>query len=346
MPKKTAFITGITGQDGGYLAKLLLDRGYDVHGLQRRTSSSTVGKLYEVVGADRARDEITMHTGDMTDGASLVQALKACEPDEVYNLAAQSHVKVSFEKPEYTSNVNAMGTLRLLEAIRLLGMGDHVRFYQASTSELYGNVQEMPQSETTPFQPRSPYAISKHHAFLTTVNYREAYGFHASNGILFNHEGPTRGEDFVSRKITIGVARIHKGLSKSLSLGNLDAKRDWGHVRDYVEGMWLMQQQEQASDYVLATGEDHSVREFAELAFRHVGREIEWSGIGVDEKGRDAKSGDILVEVNPQFFRPAEVNSLLGNPGKARDELGWEPKVTFTQLVSDMINSDLARVSA
>ncbi len=344
MSNKTALITGITGQDGGYLAKLLLDKGYSVHGVMRRSSTSTIGRLQRVVGADRIGKDIVLHTGDMTDGASLVQALTASKPDEVYNLAAQSHVKISFDKPEYTSNVNALGTLRLLESIRLLGMGDIVRFYQASTSELYGNVQETPQSETTPFQPRSPYAISKHHAFQTTVNYREAYGFHASNGILFNHEGPTRGEDFVSRKITIGIARMHNGLGGTLRLGNLDAKRDWGHVKDYVEGMWLMQQQDEASDYVLATGEDHSVREFAELAFSHVGRQIEWSGVGVEERGIDAKSGDVLIEVDPRFFRPAEVSSLLGNAGKARDELGWEPKVTFQQLVSDMMETDLAGV--
>jgi len=344
MSNKTALITGITGQDGGYLAKLLLDKGYSVHGVMRRSSTSTIGRLQRVVGADRIGTDIVLHTGDMTDGASLVQALTASKPDEVYNLAAQSHVKISFDKPEYTSNVNALGTLRLLESIRLLGMGDSVRFYQASTSELYGNVQETPQSETTPFQPRSPYAISKHHAFQTTVNYREAYGFHASNGILFNHEGPTRGEDFVSRKITIGIARMHNGLGGTLRLGNLDAKRDWGHVKDYVEGMWLMQQQDEASDYVLATGEDHSVREFAELAFSHVGRQIEWSGVGVEERGIDAKSGDVLIEVDPRFFRPAEVSSLLGNAGKARDELGWVPKVTFQQLVSDMMETDLAGV--
>jgi len=344
MSNKTALITGITGQDGGYLAKLLLDKGYSVHGVMRRSSTSTIGRLQRVVGADRIGTDIVLHTGDMTDGASLVQALTASKPDEVYNLAAQSHVKISFDKPEYTSNVNALGTLRLLESIRLLGMGDSVRFYQASTSELYGNVQETPQSETTPFQPRSPYAISKHHAFETTVNYREAYGFHASNGILFNHEGPTRGEDFVSRKITIGIARMHNGLGGTLRLGNLDAKRDWGHVKDYVEGMWLMQQQDEASDYVLATGEDHSVREFAELAFSHVGRQIEWSGVGVEERGIDTKSGDVLIEVDPRFFRPAEVSSLLGNAGKARDELGWVPKVTFQQLVSDMMETDLAGV--
>lgn len=345
MSKKTALITGITGQDGGYLASLLLEKGYQVHGVVRRSSSSSLGRLEELLGVERVRDEIVFHTGDMTDSTSLAQALSDSQPDEVYNLAAQSHVKISFDKPEYTSNVNALGTLRLLESMRLLGMGDRVRFYQASTSELYGNVQEMPQSETTPFQPRSPYAISKHHAFQTTVNYREAYGFHASNGILFNHEGPSRGEDFVSRKITIGVAHLHRGIGDPLRLGNLDAKRDWGHVRDYVEGMWLMQQQDEASDYVLATGQDHSVRDFAELAFSHVGRTIEWSGFGVDEKGLDAKSGDVLIEVDPKFFRPAEVNSLLGNAGKARDELGWVPQVTFQQLVADMMEADLARAA-
>jgi len=345
MPKKIALITGITGQDGGYLAKLLLDKGYEVHGLRRRSSASTLDRLEAILGASTVARDITFHMGDMTDGASLMQALSKSQPDEVYNLAAQSHVQISFDKPEYTSNVNALGTLRLLEAIRVLGMGDDVRFYQASTSELFGNVQETPQTETTPFRPRSPYAISKHHAFLTTANYREAYGFHASNGILFNHEGPTRGDDFVSRKITIGVAAIEHGRKDPIRLGNLNATRDWGHVRDYVEGMWLMQQQRAPSDYVLATGEDHSVREFVELAFGHIGRTVEWTGSGTDERGVDARSGEVLIEVDPVFFRPAEVSSLRGNADKARHALGWEPRVSFPQLVADMVTSDLTRMA-
>lgn len=345
--RKVALITGITGQDGGYLADLLLSKGYEVHGIRRRSSSvnlQRIGHLYRNPH-DRA-ENFHLHYADMTDGMSLFQVLKDVRPDEVYNLAAQSHVRISFDKPEYTSDVNGLGVVRLLEAIRLLGMGDEVRFYQASTSELYGNVQETPQSETTPFRPRSPYAISKHFAFLTTINYREAYGFHTSNGILFNHEGPYRGEGFVSRKITRGASAIHYGLQDKLVLGNLNATRDWGHARDYVEGMWLMMQREEPSDYVLATGEQHSVRDFVERAFEIVDRPIEWDGAGLEEKGIDKKSGKAIIEIDPRFYRPAEVNSLVGNPAKAKDELGWEHRTTFGQLVAEMMEADMKQAAA
>lgn len=346
MTKRVALVTGITGQDGSYLADLLVSKGYEVHGLMRRSSSistARIGHLYQEDCA--AASNVHMHFGDMTDGGSLFHVLKDVQPDEVYNLAAQSHVKVSFEKPEYTADVNATGVLRLLEAIRLLDLGDSVRFYQASTSELFGNVQETPQSETTPFRPRSPYAISKHFAFQTVVNYRDAYGFHASNGILFNHEGPNRGENFVSRKITRAVAAIHHGLQEKLYLGNINSRRDWGHARDYVEGMWLMLQKERPGDYVLATGEEHSVRGFVELAFKIVGRPIEWEGTGLEEKGIDRKSGKVLIEIDPQYYRPAEVNSLVGNASKARDELGWTHKTSFEELVGEMVEADLRRMA-
>ncbi|GAK45758.1 GDP-mannose 4,6-dehydratase [Tepidicaulis marinus] len=340
--RKVALITGITGQDGGYLADLLLSKGYEVHGVRRRTSSFNTQRITHLYRGphDRVAD-FHLHYADMTDGMSLFQVLRDVKPDEVYNLAAQSHVRISFDKPEYTSDVNGLGVVRLLEAIRLLGMGNDVRFYQASTSELFGNVQEVPQSETTPFRPRSPYAISKHFAFLTTANYREAYGFHASNGILFNHEGPFRGESFVSRKITRAAAAITHGQQEKLVLGNINATRDWGHARDYVDGMWRMLQQEEPGDYVLATGEQHSVREFAELAFEMVGTPIEWAGSGLDEKGLDKKSGKALIEIDPRFYRPAEVNSLVGNPAKARDELGWVHRTTFDQLVAEMVEADM-----
>lgn len=347
MTKRVALITGITGQDGSYLASLLVSKGYEVHGLMRRSSSlntDRIGHLYQE--EQDATSQVRMHFGDMSDGASLFRVLKEVKPDEVYNLAAQSHVKVSFDKPEYTTDVNATGVLRLLEAIRLLDMGESIRFYQASTSELFGNVQETPQSETTPFRPRSPYAISKHFAFQTVVNYREAYGFHASNGILFNHEGPKRGENFVSRKITRAVAAICHGIQDKLYLGNINSRRDWGHARDYVEGMWLMLQKETPGDYVLATGEEHSVRDFVELAFEMVGRPIEWEGSALEEKGVDRKSGKVLIEIDPQYYRPAEVNSLVGNAAKARDELGWTHKTSFKELVQEMVEADMQRFAS
>ena len=346
MTKKTALITGVTGQDGAYLSRLLLSKGYTVHGVKRRSSSFNTERIDDLyVDPHEGKTDFFLHYGDMTDSTNLIRLVQETKPDEIYNLAAQSHVQVSFETPEYTANADATGALRLLEAIRILGMERTVRFYQASTSELYGKVQEIPQKETTPFYPRSPYAAAKLYAFWITVNYREAYGMHASNGILFNHEGPTRGETFVTRKITRAVAAIEKGLQKTLYLGNLDAKRDWGHARDFVEGMWLMLQQPEADDYVLATGEVHTVREFVELAFAEVGRSIEWKGKDVDEVGYDAKTGDPLVKVDPRYFRPTEVDLLHGDSSKARRKLGWEHKTTFRQLVSEMVASDIARVA-
>ena len=341
---KVALITGVTGQDGAYLAELLLAKGYTVHGVKRRSSSfntERVEHLYHDVHEGDVR--FRMHYGDLTDATNLIRIVQEVQPDEIYNLAAQSHVQVSFETPEYTANSDGLGTLRLLEAIRILGLEKKTRFYQASTSELYGLVQETPQKETTPFYPRSPYAAAKLYAYWITVNYREAYGMHASNGILFNHEGPTRGETFVTRKITRAVAAIQLGLQKTLYLGNLDAKRDWGHARDYVEGMWRILQQDEADDYVLATGETHSIREFVELAFGCVGRKIEWRGTGVDEKGVDVATGDVLIEVDPRYFRPTEVDLLLGDPSKAHAKLGWKHTTTFPELVREMVSSDLAR---
>ncbi|MGR0185200.1 GDP-mannose 4,6-dehydratase [Azospirillum aestuarii] len=341
---KVALITGVTGQDGAYLAELLLAKGYTVHGVKRRSSSfntERVEHLYHDVHEGDVR--FRMHYGDLTDATNLIRIVQEVQPDEIYNLAAQSHVQVSFETPEYTANSDGLGTLRLLEAIRILGLEKKTRFYQASTSELYGLVQETPQKETTPFYPRSPYAAAKLYAYWITVNYREAYGIHASNGILFNHEGPTRGETFVTRKITRAVAAIQLGLQKTLYLGNLDAKRDWGHARDYVEGMWRILQQDKADDYVLATGETHSIREFVELAFGCVGRKIEWRGTGVDEKGVDVATGDILIEVDPRYFRPTEVDLLLGDPSKAHAKLGWKHTTTFPELVREMVSNDLAR---
>jgi GDPmannose 4,6-dehydratase len=338
---KTALITGVTGQDGAYLAELLLGKGYTVHGIKRRSSSfntARVDHLYVDPHVSGAR--FFMHYGDLTDATNLIRIVQETQPDEIYNLAAQSHVQVSFETPEYTANADGVGTLRLLEAIRILGITDRVRFYQASTSELYGKVQEVPQKETTPFYPRSPYAAAKLYAYWITVNYREAYGMHASNGILFNHEGPTRGETFVTRKITRAVAAIELGLQDRLYLGNLDAKRDWGHARDYVEGMWRILQQAAPDDYVLATGEMHSVREFVELAFAEVGRQIAWKGQGVEEVGVDAKSGQVLVAIDPRYFRPTEVDELLGDPSKAHQKLGWRHKTTFKELVAEMVASD------
>ncbi len=345
--EKVALITGVTGQDGALLAEYLLDRGYKVHGVRRRSSSfnsERVEHLYQDLHEKDLR--FIMHYGDMTDATNLIRLLQECQPDEIYNLAAQSHVQVSFETPEYTANADALGTLRLLEAVRILNLKDKTRFYQASTSELYGDVREIPQTETTPFYPRSPYAVAKLYAYWITVNYREAYGMHASNGILFNHEGPTRGETFVTRKITRAVAAIHHGTQDCLYLGNLDAKRDWGHARDYVDGMWRILQQPEPGDYVLATGEQHSVREFVELSFRYIGRRIEWRGNGTEETGVDADTGDVLVRVDPRYFRPTEVDSLLGDASKARKELGWEHQTPFKQLVDEMMQSDMARAAA
>lgn len=341
MTKKTALITGITGQDGAYLAELLLDKGYTVHGVKRRSSSFNTGRIDHLYqDFHKSGVQFFLHYGDLTDATNLIRLVQEVQPAEIYNLAAQSHVKVSFETPEYTANSDAMGTLRLLEAMRILGM-DKTRFYQASTSELYGKVQETPQSETTPFYPRSPYAVAKLYAYWITVNYREAYGFHASNGILFNHESPLRGETFVTRKITRAVAAIELGLQEKIYLGNIDAKRDWGHARDYVEGMWRIVQQDESDDYVLATGETHSVRSFVEYAFAEIGRSIEWQGSGVDEKGLDAKSGAVLVEIDPRYFRPTEVELLLGDPTKAREKLGWSHTTVFSDMVKEMVAEDL-----
>ena len=339
---KTALITGITGQDGAYLAELLLEKGYHVHGIKRRSSSfnsARVDHLYKDPHDPESR--FHMSYGDLTDATNLIRIVQEIQPDEIYNLAAQSHVAVSFETPEYTANSDGMGTLRILEAIRILGLEKKTRFYQASTSELYGKVQASPQNETTPFYPRSPYAVAKLYAYWITVNYREAYGMHASNGILFNHESPNRGETFVTRKITRAVARIKLGLQEKLYLGNLSSLRDWGHARDYVDAMWRMLQQDQPDDYVVATGVQHSVKEFVEAAFREIGTAIRWEGEGVEEKGLDGDSGKTLVEVDPRYFRPTEVETLLGDPTKAREKLGWVPKIAFQELVSEMVREDL-----
>lgn len=345
MQAKTALITGVTGQDGAYLTKLLLEKGYVVHGVKRRSSSFNTARIDDLyLDPHEHETRFFLHYGDMTDSTNLIRLVQETRPDEIYNLAAQSHVQVSFETPEYTANADAIGALRLLEAVRILGMDDKVRFYQASTSELYGLVQEVPQTEKTPFYPRSPYAAAKLYAYWITVNYREAYGMHASNGILFNHEGPTRGETFVTRKITRAVAAIEKGLQKTLYLGNLDAKRDWGHARDYVEGMWRIAQHNVGDDWVLATGETHAVREFVERAFAETGRVIEWSGTGVDEVGRDTRDGAVVVRIDPRYFRPTEVDLLIGDASKARDKLGWTPKVKFADLVSEMVRSDLVEI--
>jgi GDPmannose 4,6-dehydratase len=338
---KKALITGVTGQDGSYLAEFLLGKGYEVHGIKRRTSllnTERVDHLYQDPHESTRR--FFLHYGDMTDSNSLIQVLQRVQPDEVYNLAAQSHVAVSFEQPEFTANTDALGTLRLLEGIRILGMQKQVRFYQASSSELYGLVHQSPQNEDTPFHPRSPYAVAKLYAFWITVNYREAYGMHASNGILFNHESPLRGETFVTRKITRDLARVKVGLQDCLYLGNLDAKRDWGHARDYVEMQWLMLQQDEAEDFVIATGEQHSVREFVIAAAAELGVSLSWKGSGVAEKGYDAR-GNCIVQVDPRYFRPSEVDSLMGDATKARIKLGWQPRVNFQQLVREMVASDL-----
>jgi len=344
MPK-TALITGVTGQDGAYLAELLLTKGYEVHGVKRRASSFNTARVDHLYHDPHdSAHGFYLHHGDVTDSTNLIRLVQETQPDEIYNLAAQSHVQVSFETPEYTANADAIGTLRLLEAIRILKLEKRTRFYQASTSELYGKVQEIPQRETTPFYPRSPYAAAKLYAYWIVVNYREAYNMHASNGILFNHEGPTRGETFVTRKITRAVAAIHHGLQDKLYIGNLDAQRDWGHARDYVEGMWLMLQQDKPDDYVLATGQAHSVREFIELAFAHIGRKIAWEGVGSQERGIDIKSGKTLVEVDARYFRPTEVEFLLGDPSKAKAVLGWTHKTSFRELVTEMLESDLKTV--
>ncbi len=347
MTSKTALITGVTGQDGAYLTRLLLQKGYIVHGVKRRSSSFNTGRIDDVyVDPHEAGARLFLHYGDLTDATNLIRLIQEHQPTEIYNLAAQSHVQVSFETPEYTANSDALGTLRLLEAIRILNLGDSVRFYQASTSELYGKVQRTPQDETTPFYPRSPYAAAKLYAYWITVNYREAYGIHASNGILFNHESPIRGETFVTRKITRAVAAIELGLQEVLHLGNLDARRDWGHARDYVEGMWLMLQQDEPDDYVLATGEMFTVRAFVEQAFAHVGRQIVWRGSGLEEAGLDAATGRELVRIDPRYFRPTEVELLQGDPTKAREKLGWRHKVSFSELVAEMVESDLKVVAS
>jgi GDPmannose 4,6-dehydratase len=346
MADKVALITGITGQDGAYLAALLLSKGYVVHGVKRRSSSFNTGRVDHLyVDSHEKGVRFFLHHGDLTDATNLIRLVQETKPTEIYNLAAQSHVQVSFETPEYTANADALGTLRLLEAIRILGMERKARFYQASTSELYGNAKP-PQSETTPFQPRSPYAAAKLYGYWITVNYREAYGIHASNGILFNHEGPTRGETFVTRKITRAVAAIHHGLQSRLYLGNLDSKRDWGHARDYVEAMWLMLQQPTPDDFVIATGETHTVREFVELAFAEVGRKIAWRGAGTQEQGVDAENGQVLVSIDSRYFRPTEVDYLHGNPAKAHSKLGWRHKTSFRDLVGEMVKSDLVTVKA
>ena len=346
MTRKVALITGVTGQDGAYLAELLLSKDYEVHGIKRRSSSfntERVDHLYRDLHSGEA--QFRLHFGDMTDATNLIRLLQETKPDEIYNLAAQSHVAVSFETPEYTANSDGLGTLRLLEAMRILELGSKTRFYQASTSELYGNSVQSPQSESTPFAPRSPYAAAKLYAYWITVNYREAYGFHASNGILFNHESPLRGETFVTRKVTRAVAAIKLGLQDSLYLGNLDAKRDWGHARDYVEGMWRILQQDAPDDYVLATGENHSVREFVELAFARIERRIEWRGEALDEQGLDAASGEVLVRIDPRYFRPTEVDSLLGDPSKAHNVLGWRHQTSFAELVAEMLDADIKKVA-
>lgn len=340
---KRALITGVTGQDGAYLSRLLLSKGYEVHGVKRRSSSFNTGRVDSIYeDPHETSTNFHMHYGDLTDSTNLIRLLQETQPDEIYNLGAQSHVAVSFETPEYTANSDAIGVLRLLEGIRILKMEDKTRFYQASTSELYGLVQEVPQRETTPFYPRSPYAAAKLYGYWITVNYREAYGIHASNGILFNHESPMRGETFVTRKITRAVAAITKGKQSRLYLGNLDALRDWGHARDYVEGMWRILQQDEADDYVLGTGEMHSVREFTELAFAETGVALEWKGEGVDEKGYNKETGECLVSVDPKYFRPTEVEQLLSDPSKAKEKLGWTYTTPFRELVSEMVREDLA----
>ena len=340
--KKVALITGVTGQDGAYLAELLLSKGYSVHGIKRRTSLFNTARIEHLYHDPHINgNDFHLHHGDMTDSSSLLRIIREVQPDEIYNLAAQSHVAVSFEEPEYTANSDALGALRILEAIRILGLEKKTKYYQASTSELYGLVQEIPQRETTPFYPRSPYAVAKMYAYWITVNYREAYGIYACNGILFNHESPIRGETFVTRKITRALARIKLGTQDCLYLGNLDAKRDWGHARDYVEMQWLMLQQDKPEDFVIATGQQFSVRQFVDAAASELGMSIRWDGEGVDEKGYD-KTGKLIVAVDPRYFRPTEVETLLGDPSKAKDKLGWTPQTSFGELVAEMARSDLA----
>jgi len=339
--KKTALITGITGQDGSYLAELLLDKGYEVHGIKRRSSQFNTERIDHLYTDPHFKGlPFHLHYGDMTDSTNLIRIIQETQPDEIYNLAAQSHVQVSFDSPEYTADVDALGAMRMLEAIRILGMEKKTRFYQASTSELYGKIQETPQSETTPFYPRSPYGVAKLYAFWISVNYREAYGIYASNGILFNHESPRRGETFVTRKITRAAVRIAEGIQEKTFLGNLNAKRDWGHAKDYVYGMWLMMQQEEPDDFVLATGETTSVRDFCDMAFKHAGIEIEWEGEGVNEIGINKATGKPVIEVDPQYFRPTEVDLLLGDPTKAQEKLGWKFKYDVNALVEDMVKAD------
>ena len=351
MEHKKALITGITGQDGSYLAEFLIDKGYEVHGIMRRSSSFNTGRIEHLYLDEWVRDMkrtrlINLHWGDMTDSSSLIRIISHIRPHEIYNLAAQSHVKVSFDVPEYTAEADAIGTLRLLEAVRICGLTDTCRIYQASTSELFGKVQEIPQRETTPFYPRSPYGVAKQYGYWITKNYRESYGMFAVNGILFNHESERRGETFVTRKITLAAARIKKGLQDKLYLGNLDARRDWGYAKDYVECMWLMLQHPEPEDFVIATGEMHSVREFCTLAFHYAGIELKWRGIGVDEQGIDASTGQVLIEVDPKYFRPCEVDQLLGDPTKARTLLGWNPtKTPFQTLVRLMVENDLENIS-
>jgi len=340
--KKKALITGITGQDGGYLAEFLLEKAYEVHGIKRRASSFNTNRIDHLYQDPHEQERnFILHYGDLTDSTNLIRIIQQVQPDEIYNLAAQSHVAVSFETPEYTANADALGTLRILEAIRILGLEKKTRFYQASTSELFGKVQEIPQKETTPFYPRSPYAAAKLYAYWITVNYREAYGIYGCNGILFNHESAHRGETFVTRKITRALARIKLGLQDSLYLGNIDAKRDWGHARDYVEMQWLMLQQDEPEDFVIATGRQYSVRDFVQAACQHLDISIQWQGTGIDQKGYDEKSGKNIISIDPRYFRPTEVESLLGDPSKAKEKLGWEPAISFEQLVEEMVKEDL-----
>lgn len=342
MDRKVALITGITGQDGAYLAEFLLEKGYEVHGIKRRASSFNTDRIDHLYQDPHEKNQrFVLHYGDLTDSMNLVRIIQQIQPDEIYNLGAQSHVAVSFESPEYTADCVGMGALRILEAIRIAGLEKKTRYYQASTSELYGDVQEIPQKETTPFYPRSPYAVAKLYAYWITVNYREAYGMYACNGILFNHESPVRGETFVTRKITRALSRITLGLQDCLYLGNMDAKRDWGHAKDYVEMQWLMLQQDEPDDFCIATGVQYSVRDFVNAAYDHLGKTIRWEGIGVDEKGYDTEIGQCIVAVDPRYFRPTEVETLLGDPSKAKEKLGWQPKISFEEMVHEMMENDL-----